>query len=97
MRIDHHAPSGIGELRIFADLIHANNIGQVFDGAGLEEGEPVLLPFGRPVGNDDKKIRSLSDGGAENLWKAKIVTDKRRDGESVPVESHNLTAGRVAG
>ena len=93
--IDDEGAAGIDEFGIGAGAIDADNVGEVFDGAGLEERDPMLFAFVGPVGDDDIHFRALADGRAKNFGEAKVVTNERRDFEGVPFEEVDRLAAVV--
>ena len=77
VRADDDAAAVVGEVGIGAAAVHADDEGEVLDGAGLQEREPVVVAFDRPARDDDEEFRAELHGGAEVLGETQVVADER--------------------
>lgn len=93
--IDDEAATGVGELRIGAATVHPDDVGQVFDGAGLQQRDPMLDAFGRPRGDVDEYFGTGTHGVTGELGEAQVVADERGDAQALPLKHTDALARRV--
>ncbi len=98
MLIHDDRAAGVTKLRVAAHSIHADHISLIFNGARLEQADPVMNPLNRPVGDDREEVRLMRRCGlAEDFGKAQVVTHKRRDRPIEPTKNNCPFARCVAG
>ena len=95
MRIDDEAAAGVGELGVGTATVDADDIGEVFDGAGLQQRDPVLDAFHRPGGDVDEHFGSGADGAAGEFGETEIVADERGNAQPLPFEDADTGACNV--
>lgn len=92
MGIDDEASSRVGMVGVFTTAVDANDPCLIFNGAGLEESDPVVDSFDGPIGNDGKYIRSRCDAFSKEFGKSEIVTDGRANIDAITIVDMYLLA-----
>ncbi len=93
--IEDEAASGVGMGWVLAAAVDADDEGLVFDGAGAEEGDPMVDAGGGPIGDDGEELGPAADGLAEGLGEAEVVADQGGDLEFLPGKEGDLVAGGI--
>src|SRR6185437_1436394 len=89
---EDQAAAAVEEIGIFSAAIDADDIGEVFDGAGLKQRHPVFIAHDRPACDVDQNLRALLCCRTKQLGKTQVIADERSDLESLPFEKDNLIA-----
>src|SRR5258706_3127570 len=93
--IEEGGAAVVGEGRIGAGAVDAEDEGLVFDGAGLEEADPVLAALVGPVGDNDDQLSAGAGRRAEELREAEVVADEGGDVDAFPLEGFVYVAGGI--
>ena len=61
---------------VLARSVDAHHVGEVLDCTGLEQCEPVVDAYGRPVGDDEEEVGPFAGADAEDFGEAEVVADE---------------------
>lgn len=96
--VDDGGAAGIGDAGAVGALaVAANDIGEVLDGASLEEGGPSLMAGARPVGTDEEDVVAELGGVAEPKGEAEVVADGGADMPATPLDNDTPCAASDLG